>query len=122
MKWKHSFFVVSAISPDRLGFTDTPYQDSEGFPLCDRQISTPHDDDLPVVSGGELGQQSLQLRVGQVDAQLNQHLAELFTRHAARVVGVHALELLPQLVPHVVHLVTYSTFCQSINGAFFRQA
>ena len=63
----------------------------------------------------ELGDERLELGVGEVDTQLDEHLTELFPGHTARVVGVHGLELLPQLVPHVVDLQTRVTARQSGN-------
>ena len=63
----------------------------------------------------ELGDERLELGVGEVDTQLDEHLTELLPGHAARVVGVHGLELLPQLVPHVVDLQTRITARQSGN-------
>lgn len=60
----------------------------------------------PVISTCvELRDQGLELRVTEVDAQFNKHIAEFFPGNAARVVRVHGLELSAELVPQKVDLV-----------------
>ena len=61
-----------------------------------------------VKAGGD----GLQLVLTEMYAQLGEHLPELLCRHQPRLVGVHGVELPPQVLPHVVNLQedTYNVF------------